>query len=329
MSHITGCNNFGVNMKAWQIEQGSLVAVDADQPVPQTGELLIKVAAVGVNRADLYQLDGLYPAKGLSSVPGLEVAGEVVGAAGKFKKGQRVMALTNGGAYAEYVATPASQCFAMPDNMSFEDAAATPEALFTCWMTLVEIAAMKKDDKVLIYGGSSGVGTMAIQLVRESGAAAYATASSEQKITLCQELGAIVYDYKNPDWTEKLKKDSGGVDIILDMLGGRYTDISLSLLRHNGRMVTIALQDGRKAEIDLAPLLARQIKWQGATLRPRSTQEKADYASGIAQKWLPLLEKKRIFPQVNSQMAFADAPEALKLMRGRTHCGKIILSMQV
>lgn len=299
-------------------------------PTPAAGEVVIKTHAVGVNRADFYQLEGLYPVRDLSPVPGLESAGEVIaigdGVSG-WRIGDRVMALTKCGSYAEMVAAPADLCLAVPADFSYVEAAAMPEALFTCQMALMDIGGLQAAEKVLIYGGSSGIGTIAIQLAREAGAKVYATATTPEKMALCQKYGAETYDYLQPDWAEQLKKTSGGIDVILDMVGGDYAPINLKLAAAGGRIITIALQAGRTTAIDMGALFAKQLRWEGALLTPRPLATKTAYALEISRKWLPLLEKRRIFPHINAVKPFMAAPEALEIMRSRTHMGKIVLNM--
>jgi len=298
-------------------------------PAPGPGEILIKVAAAGVNRPDLLQRSGLYPPPpGASDLLGLEAAGEVVAVgegAARWRVGDTVTALLNGGGYAEYVLAPAGQALPIPSTLSLDEAAGLPETVFTVWANVFEGGALKPGERVLIHGGASGIGTTAIQMAAAHGAQVYATAGDAAKCALCARLGADrAIDYKTEDFGAILA-ERGGVDVILDMVGGPYLARNLEVLREGGRLVYIAFLQGPRAEIDLSLVMRKRLTLTGSTLRPRSTAEKARLAAAIEAHVWPWIEKGRLKPVVDMVYPFARVEEAHARMAEGRHAGKIIL----
>ena len=301
-------------------------------PVAQAGEVLIRVAAAGVNRPDLMQREGSYPPPpGASDIPGLEVAGEVVLLGAEVESlsvGDRVCALVSGGGYAQYCAAPAPQCLAIPEGLNEVQGAALPETFFTVWTNVFDRGALQPGERFLVHGGSSGIGTTAIQLARELGSAVYATAGSEEKCAACRSLGAVeAFNYREEDFVEGLREATGGagVDVILDMVGGDYLPRNLKCLAPGGRLVQIALLRGAKTEINLAPLMMKRLTLTGSTLRPRSVTEKAGIAAALVERVWPLLAAGRVRPVMHATFPLEAAADAHRLMESGSHIGKIVL----
>jgi putative PIG3 family NAD(P)H quinone oxidoreductase len=303
-------------------------------PDPKEGELLIRVQAAGVNRPDILQRQGLYPPPpGACPVLGLEVAGEVA------KKGQgvtgwsvsdKVCALTNGGGYAEYVAVPAGQCLPVPAALSVDEAAALPETFFTVWANVFELGAPKAGQNLLVHGGSSGIGTTAIQMAKTAGAKVFTTAGSEAKCEACRRLGAdTVINYRRQDYVEVIwtATDGKGVDVILDMVGGDYIDRNIKAAALGGHIVNIAFLKGSRVEVDMLPVLFKRLTVTGSALRPRSAAEKAGIAQKLREKIWPLIERGDIKPVMAGRFPLKDAPAAHRLMESGKHIGKIILAV--
>ena len=259
----------------------------AERPVPspRDGEVLVRVAAAGVNRPDIMQRQGKYPPPpGASDIPGLEIAGEVAVGGGDIHEGQAVCALVSGGGYAEYCAVPAVQCLRIPAGVSAIEAAAIPETYFTVWTNLFDRGRLQSGERVLIHGGASGIGTTAVQLGRAYGAIVYATAGSKEKCDACVRLGATrAIDYNHEDFVEAIKEATGGegVDLILDIVGGEYLQRDLSCLRLNGRLVQIGLMSESRSVVDLRPVLQKRLTITGSTLRARSPAEKGAIARAV------------------------------------------------
>jgi putative PIG3 family NAD(P)H quinone oxidoreductase len=313
---------------------GPEVLVPAKRPLPSPaeGEVLIRVAAAGVNRPDVLQrLGGYPPPPGASDIPGLEIAGEVVGlGAGVtgLRPGDEVTALVTGGGYAEYCCAPAAQCLPYPKGFSALEAAALPETYFTVWSNVFDRAELKPGERFLVHGGSSGIGTTAIQLAAAFGAEVYATAGSPEKLKACEELGAKrAVNYREEDFVEVIKEASGGkgVDVILDMVGGSYIPRDIKLLAPDGRLVFIAFLGGSKAEVDFLPVMLKRLKITGSTLRARDVGFKVAIAGKLREKVWPLLEKKSVKPLINETFFLEDAAKAHALMESSSHIGKIML----
>lgn len=308
-------------------------------PRPAAGEVLVRVMAAGVNRPDIMQRQGLYPPPpGASPLLGLEVAGEVVATgpdvpAGGFPAiGARVCALVNGGGYAQYCAVPAGQCLPWPTGLDAIHAAALPETFFTVWSNLFMTAGLKPGESVLVHGGTSGIGTTTIQLVRAMGGTVYATAGTDDKCTLCTALGATAaINYRTETFPERIREltDGRGVDVILDMVGGTYLDGNLRSLAMAGRLVIIALQGGAKADgVSLARIMTRRLVVTGSTLRPRDAAYKAAIARQLEERVWPLLARRVIRPVIHATFPFARVADTHKLMENGTHMGKIMLDLQ-
>jgi NADPH2:quinone reductase len=302
-------------------------------PQPQAGEVLIEVAAAGINRPDCFQRAGFYPAPpGASDLPGLEVAGRVValgeGASG-VAIGDEVCALVPGGGYADYCAAPAALCLPIPKGFSAVEAAALPETLFTVWSNVFDRGALQPGESFLVQGGSSGIGTTAIQLVKAFGHPVYATAGSPEKCAACEALGADrAINYKTEDFVAVLKEVTGGrgVDVILDMVAGDYTPREMKALADDGRLVLIAFLGGAKSQVNMAEVMQRRLIITGSTLRPRSVAFKAAIAAQLRAKVWPLLEAGRIKPVIHATFPMAEAAAAHTLMESSAHVGKIVLT---
>jgi putative PIG3 family NAD(P)H quinone oxidoreductase len=325
-------------MRAIEIKQpgGPEVLVPTRRPVPKPGpdEVLIKVAAAGVNRPDVLQRQGGYaPPPGASDLPGLEVAGEIVAVAsagGRWSRGDRVTALVAGGGYAEYCAAPAVQCLPVPGKLDLVQAAALPETFFTVWTNVFERGRLKSGDSFLVHGGSSGIGTTAIQLAHHFRARVFATAGSDEKCSKCKELGAdFAINYKARDFVQAINEATGGkgIDVILDMVGGDYIARNLQCLAVDGRLVQIAFLKGAKAEINFAPLMVKRQTITGSTLRPRSVSEKGAIAATLEAKVWPLLAAGKVAPLVHAAFPLEQAAEAHRLMESSAHLGKIVLTV--
>ncbi|MGO8918916.1 MAG: NAD(P)H-quinone oxidoreductase [Stellaceae bacterium] len=304
-------------------------------PLPGAGEVLIKVAAAGVNRPDVMQRRGEYPPPaGASDIPGLEVAGTVVAVGlgvNYTKLGDAVCALVTGGGYATYCVAPEPQCLPVPNGLSMAEAAALPETFFTVWTNLFERGQLKPGETVLIHGGSSGIGTTAIQLAKALGAyQIFATAGSRDKCHACESLGATRgIDYQHEDFVKLVKDATGGrgVDVILDMVGGDYIQRNINALAVEGRIVNIAFLRGSKAEINLMPLMLKRGILTGSTLRARSVEQKGAIAAPLRRVVWPLIEQGKVKPQIYRSFPLAQAAEAHQLMESSAHIGKIVLTV--
>ena len=308
----------------------------AVRPVPQpgTGEVLIRVAAAGVNRPDVIQRQGLYPPPpGASDLPGLEVAGSIAalgpGVSG-LHVGDQVTALLAGGGYAEYAVAAAPLCLPIPAGLSLVEAAALPETYFTVWTNVFERGGCKAGDTLLVHGGTSGIGTTAIQLATALGAKVFATAGSPEKARMCEKLGAARgIDYRTEDFVEVIKQatDGRGVDVILDMVAGSYVQRNIEAAAVEGRIVVIAVQGGAKAEIKVNNLMMKRLTLTGSTLRPRTVAQKAAIAEAVHQNVWPLLASRRVKPIIHATFPLAEASEAHRLMESSNHVGKIVLTV--
>jgi putative PIG3 family NAD(P)H quinone oxidoreductase len=315
---------------------GPEVLVPASRPLPQAGagEVLIKVAAAGVNRPDCLQRQGSYPPpKGASDIPGLEIAGEVVALGDgvtDLKVGDRVCALVTGGGYAEYCAAPAVQCLPVPKGYSMAQAAALPETFFTVWVNVFQRSGLKSGESFLVHGGTSGIGTTAIQLAKAFGCTVFATAGSAEKVKACKDLGADhAIDYKTEDFVEVVKAATGGkgVDVILDMVGGDYIPRDIKALAEDGRLSFIAFLGGPKAEVNFAAVMMKRLTITGSTLRARPVAVKAQLAAELKEKVWPLLDAGRVAPVMAAAFPLAEAAKAHALMESSDHIGKIVLTL--
>lgn len=301
-------------------------------PVPGSGEVLIRVAAAGVNRADTMQRKGNYPPPpGASDVLGLEVSGTVA-AVGQgvsdLAVGEQVCALLTGGGYAEYCLAPVPQCLPIPAGVSLVDAAALPEAYATVWTNVIDRGRLEAGESLLVHGGSSGIGTVAIQLARLFGARIFATAGTPAKCAACVALGAErAIDYRAEDFVAVLHEATGGrgVDLVLDMVGGAYLQRNLTSLAIEGRLVIIALMEGAQAELDLARLMSRRLTVTGATLRARSIAQKAEIMTALRARVWPRFASDELRPIVHATYPLADAAEAHRVMESSVHTGKLLL----
>jgi NADPH2:quinone reductase len=310
----------------------------ADRPDPQAGagELLIRVAASGVNRPDVLQRTGNYPVPpGASDLPGLEVAGEIVGgdaaamAAAGFKPGDRVCALVAGGGYAQLCVAPVGQCLPVPRGLSDIEAASLPETFFTVWSNVFDRGRLQAGETFMVQGGTSGIGVTAIQMAKALGATVIATAGSDEKCRACLDLGADhAINYKTADFSERAKELTGGkgVDVILDMVAGGYVDREVKCLAEDGRLVIIAVQGGVKSEFNAGLVLRRRLAITGSTLRPRPIAFKSAIAASLKAKVWPLLEGGAIKPVIFKTFTAAEAPAAHALMESNQHVGKIVLT---
>ncbi|WP_375255706.1 NAD(P)H-quinone oxidoreductase [Yoonia sp.] len=322
-------------MQAIEISQPGgpevLKLVDRPMPEPAHDQVVIKVAYAGVNRPDALQRAGLYnPPKGASDLPGLEAAGDVVGVGAGVtspKLGDRVCALLPGGGYAEYVATPAAHCLPIPSGLSLAQAACLPETFFTVWSNVFMRGGLQAGQRFLVHGGSSGIGTTAIQLAKVFGARVFATAGSEEKCAACVTLGAeAAINYRTQDFVEKMKA-LGGADLILDMVGGPYIQRNLKSLADEGTLVQIAFLQGSKAELNLVQLMTRRLTVTGSTLRPQSDLAKTRIADALrAQVW-PIINAGKVGPVMDQEFTLADAATAHARMETSAHIGKIVLKV--
>ena len=304
---------------------------DVPVPAPQPGEILIRVRAAGINRADAAQREGLYPPpKGSSEIMGLECAGEIAalgdGVTG-FKVGDRVCALLAGGGYATYCAVPAVQALPLPKGFSFEQGAAVMETFCTVWTNVFERGRLQKDERLLVHGGSSGIGTAAVALAAALGAEVYATAGTPEKCQACVDLGAKrAINYKTEDYVEVIKAETGdGVDVVLDMVGGDYLTRDLSIMRLEGRHVSIATLGGNTAQIPIFTMMLKRLTITGSTLRARTPEQKGAVVRGVHQTVWPLFESGRIAPVIDSVLPLAQAADAQRRIESSVHIGKIIL----
>ncbi|MGE0717614.1 MAG: NAD(P)H-quinone oxidoreductase [Alphaproteobacteria bacterium] len=309
-----------------------LVATRRPTPAPGAGEVLIKVAAAGINRPDVLQRMGGYaPPPGASDLPGLEVAGTVVAVgadAGRWKPGDAVCALVAGGGYAEYCAAPAPQCLPVPSGLSMTEAGGVPETFFTVWTNVFERGHLKAGERLLVHGGSSGIGTTAIQLAKAFGATVFVTAGGPEKCAACTKLGAdLAIDYRGEDFVAAVEKATGGVgvDVVLDMVGGDYTQRNLACLATEGRLVQIAFLQGSKVQLNLQPVMAKRLTVTGSTLRPRTVAQKGAIAAALEERVWPLLAAGKLRPPVFRTYPLEEAAAAHALMESSAHIGKIVL----
>ena len=303
-------------------------------PRPGTGEVLIRVDHAGVNRPDCLQRAGAYPPpKGASPLPGLEISGTVVALGGGVEAdmmGQAVMALTPGGGYAQYTVAPASNCLAVPAGFSMAKAAAIPETFFTVWHNVFQRGGLKEGEVFLVHGGSSGIGTTAIQLARAFGATVIATAGSEEKCGICRKLGAdLAINYRETDFVQAARDftDGRGTDLILDMVGGSYIERNYDASAEEGRIVQIAFLGGPKAEVNFAKLMIKRLMHTGSTLRPRSVEFKGRIARELEEQVLPMIEAGKVLPVMHSVFALEEAAKAHALMESGDLIGKIVLEV--
>ena len=316
-------------------EADVLRPVERPVPRPGAGEVLIRVAAAGVNRPDLLQRRGLYPPPaGAPSIPGLEVAGTVVATGAEISQivlGQPVCALIAGGGYAEYAVAPAGQCLPVPEALTMVEAAAVPETLFTVWTNLFERAFAKEGERVLVHGGTSGIGTMAIALGRLFGLELIVTCGSDEKCARAREIGAQhAINYRTQDFVGEVKRitGGGGVEVVLDMVGGDYLARNLDCLAEEGRHVSIAVQRGATAELNIAKLMIRRLTLTGSTLRARPVAFKSLVADEIARNVWPQVAEGRLKPVIDSVFPLAEAADAHRRMESGEHVGKIVLEVK-
>ncbi|MCJ8333906.1 MAG: NAD(P)H-quinone oxidoreductase [Epibacterium sp.] len=308
-----------------------LKPVSRPMPKPGHGQVVIRVAYAGVNRPDALQRAGGYmPPKGASDLPGLEASGEIAaigaGVTG-LAIGDKVCALLPGGGYAEYVMTPAAHCLPIPEGVSLKQAACLPETCFTVWSNVVTRGGLKAGERFLVHGGSSGIGTTAIQLGKALGARVFATAGSEEKCAACRDLGAeVAINYRDVDFVDVLRAE-GGADLILDMVGGEYLPRNVKALADDGRLVQIAFLQGPKVELNFAQVMMRRLTITGSTLRPQSDLAKAAIAQDLLEAVWPLISAGKMRPVIDSCFSLADAAEAHALMESSAHIGKIVLAV--
>ena len=312
-----------------------LKVIERPLPVPKSGEVLIKVAAAGINRADCYQRQGAYPPPpGASDILGLEVSGTIVALGDgviNWKVGDKVCALVSGGAYAQYCTAHSGSCFAIPTGYDWVKAAALPETFMTVWSNVWMRAGLKPGETLLVQGGSSGIGTTAIQLAKALGHRVFVTAGSAEKCAACEKLGAEkAINYHTEDFVEVVKKltDGRGVNVILDMVGGDYIPRELNALAEEGRIVLIAFQRGMQASVDLGLIMRRRLTVTGSTLRARDETFKTAVASAVKEKIWPLLESGKLAPVISATFPLAQAADAHRLMESSQHIGKIILTVE-
>jgi putative PIG3 family NAD(P)H quinone oxidoreductase len=318
-------------MKYIQVEQPGppevLRLAEGPTPVPGPGEVVIRVAAAGVNRADLMQRAGKYPPPpGASPILGMEVAGAIATAAADsgWREGDRVCALVTGGGYAEYCLAPGPQCLAVPKGLSMEEAAGIPEAFFTVWANVFQLGHLVAGERFLVHGGTSGIGTTAIQLARAFGATVFTTAGSEEKCRVCVSLGAErAINYKELDFAKELRD----IDLILDIVGAAYTPRNLEVLGMRGRLVQIAVQQGVEATVNLVRVMHKRLTVTGSTLRPRPVAEKGAIAAELREHVWPLLESGKVKVLVDRVFPLAQAADAHRYLESGAHIGKLILSL--
>ncbi|KOG45479.1 NAD(P)H-quinone oxidoreductase [Streptomyces decoyicus] len=312
----------------------ALVWADVPDPKPAEGEVLIEVAASAVNRADLLQRQGFYdPPPGSSLYPGLECSGRIIelgsGVHG-WAVGDEVCALLSGGGYAEKVAVPAGQLLPVPHGLDLVSAAALPEVTCTVWSNVFMIAHLRPGETLLVHGGASGIGTMAIQLAKAVGARVAVTAGGPEKLARCAELGAdILIDYREQDFVQEIRKatDGKGADVILDIIGAKYLQRNVKALAVSGRLAIIGLQGGVKAELNLAALMAKRAAITGAGLRARPLNEKAAIVAAVREHVWPLISNGQVRPIVDRTLPLAEAAEAHRIVEASTHIGKVVLTV--
>ena len=303
-----------------------------DMPVPTDSQVLIEVAAAGVNRPDVFQRMGFYPPPpGVTDIPGLEASGTVVAIGSgvqRWKVGDQVCALLSGGGYAEYAVAEESICLPIPEGLSLTDAAALPETCFTVWHNLFERAELQAGEWLLVHGGSSGIGTTAIQMASAMGIKVIATAGSDEKCAACEKLGAVkAINYRQQDFVQACQEITGtGVNVILDMVGGDYVQQNFAACAPKARIVNIAFLRGSKVEVDLLPLMLKQLVLTGSTLRAQPIENKARIAAGVESQVWPLIAQGKFKPVINSRFPLAQASEAHTLMESNQHIGKLLLT---
>ncbi len=321
-------------MRAIVIDQQQLIVVTRPVPKPAKGEVLVRVRAAGINRPDLLQRKGLYPPpKGITDVPGLEISGEIAGVGRGvkgFRKNQAVCALVAGGGYAEYCVVPAPQCLPIPKGVNWVQAAALPETFFTVWTSLFERGGLKKGESVLIHGGASGIGTTAIQMAKSFGARTAVTAGTDEKCRACVKLGAkLAINHRTKDFvTEIAKTFPEGVNVVLDMIGGDYLQRNLRCLAPYGRHVSIAMQRGRMAEVDLFQVMSKRLTMTGSTLRPQPVSVKGAIAKALKKQVWPLVARGKIRPVIDKVFALQEAQAAHDYLESGKHVGKIVLKIR-
>ncbi|CAO3429639.1 NAD(P)H-quinone oxidoreductase [Azospirillum doebereinerae] len=303
-------------------------------PVPGPGEILVEVAAAGVNRPDTLQRQGRYdPPPGASDLPGLEIAGTVIAigeGVTEWASGDAVCALVAGGGYAQYCVVPAVQALPVPKPLSMTEAAAVPETFFTVWTNVFERGALKPGETLLVHGGSSGIGTTAIQLAKAFGATVFTTAGSADKCRACEQLGADrAIDYKTEDFVAVIREATGGrgVDVVLDMVGGDYIARDVEIMAPDGRHVSIAFLNGPKVSLNMAPVMMKRLTLTGSTLRARPVAEKGRIAAALRDKVWPMLEAGGVKPMIHATFPLEQADEAHRLMESSAHIGKIVLTI--
>ncbi len=306
-------------MRQWEIVDKKLVLSHAQIPTPKAGYKLIKVKAIGVNRADALQIQGLYPSPDKSNIPGLEVSG--------IFDGKEVCALLTSGGYAEYVSVPENLIFPIPKTYNLIESAALPEALITCYLNIFKIAKLRAGNTVLIHGATSGIGSFAIKLCKTFGAKVYASVGSDDKIKKCELLGADhIFNYNN-DWVSDLKQ-RGGVDIILDILGGSNFEKNISVSNKKGKIISIAVMTGANAHINLASVLMKNLTIVGSTLRSQTISQKTSLIVKSTEKLYSKLIERDIKPIIDTVYNFEDAPKAIERLESRKHFGKIVIEVQ-
>ena len=302
-------------------------------PTAQADEILVKVHAFGINRPDILQRQGLYPMpKGVTPVPGLEVAGEIVAVGAnvtQFKVGDKVCGLTNGGGYAEYCVVPESQTLNIPENVSFTQAAAIPETFFTVWANVFQMGKAQAGETALVHGGTSGIGTTALMLCKALGIKTFATVGTDEKVVAISQLTTAI-NYKTQDFEQVIneKTDNGGVDVILDMVGAPYLERNLNLLRRDGRLVYIAFLGGAKAkDVKLGQIMMKRLTITGSTMRARTTAEKAEIAQGLKDIVAPLWAKGECLPMIYKTFKFDQIQDAHACMDTGEHVGKVVVEI--
>jgi putative PIG3 family NAD(P)H quinone oxidoreductase len=322
-------------MRAIIADPGAILrVVERPIPVPRHGEVLIKIAAAGLNGADLSQRCGRYPMPpGAPDILGLEAAGEIVAlgeGVTQWKKGDKVCALLVGGGYGDYCAVPAVQCLPVPQGLSVIEAAALPECVITVWLNVFELGGLRPGERLLVHGGASGIGTTAIQIAQALGAIVYATAGSEEKCRRCTDLGARrAIDYRREDFVAAIEAEAGtkSIDVILDMVGGDYVMKDARLLAQGGRLVLIAAKKGSKVEIDYQAFTEKDARLTGSRLRPRPIAEKGRLVAAVRKAVWPLIADGRFRPVIDSTFPLAEANAAHAHMESGKHIGKILLTM--
>jgi putative PIG3 family NAD(P)H quinone oxidoreductase len=311
-----------------------LTLAEVPDPVPGSGEVLLSVAATAVNRADLLQRQGHYPPPpGAPAWPGLECSGTVTDlgeGVTSWARGDRVCALLPGGGYAEEVAVPEGLLMPLPDGIGLEEAAALPEAVCTVHSNVFALAGLTAGQTLLVHGGSSGVGTMAIQLARQAGATVAVTAGTTGKLRRCSDLGAqILVNYREEDFVEQVRRhtDGHGADVVLDTIGAKYLERNMKVLAHRGRIVTIGLMGGRRGELDLGTMIAKQATLMGTSLRNRPLDERVSLCADVVRNIWPLLATRRVHPVVHARLPLAQAAQAHRMVAESQHVGKVLLHL--